>query len=251
MARVKGGGDTHGKPDGGQVSAKSDAHRMAPRSVNPIKSKIRDLRRLLDHNDDLPADVRLEKERALAGYKHDLEAALHEKEKQKMISRYHMVRFFERQKATRNLKRLRRDLAATSNDSSLVRKVQAEIHPAEVDLNYTIYFPLMQKYVGLFSKDKPEKDSHTFPSKSVAKSVRNSIMWKTVEKSMEEGTLDLLREGKSTLGDRSSTASQSRPSANGKHVSLKVRKEEQRARQNPKSHLESEDAGSDGGFFET
>lgn len=251
MARGKVGGGTHRSPDGGQASTNSIAHRMAPRSVNPIKSKIRDLTRLLDHNDDLPADVRLEKERALAAYKHDLEAALHEKEKQKMISKYHMVRFFERQKATRNLKRLRRELAAASNDSTLVGKFRAEIHDAEVDLNYTIYFPLMQKYVGLFPREKPEIDSHSVPTKSGAQPVRTSTMWKAVEKSMREGTLDLLREAKSTLSDQSDIALRNQPSTNGKHIPLKPRKEKERARQESKSHLESEDAASDGGFFET
>lgn len=63
-------------------------------SVNSIKSKIRDLTRSLNHNQDLPAGVRIEKERALAGYKQDLEKAEQEKQKQALITRYHRVRFF-------------------------------------------------------------------------------------------------------------------------------------------------------------
>jgi hypothetical protein len=64
------------------------------RSVNSLKSKIRDLTRSLDHNEGLPAGVRIEKERALTGYKQDLEAAEQEKRKQALITRYHRVRFF-------------------------------------------------------------------------------------------------------------------------------------------------------------
>jgi len=59
-------------------------------SVNSIKSKIRDLTRSLNHNQDLPAGVRIEKERALAGYKQDLEKAEQEKQKQALITRYHL-----------------------------------------------------------------------------------------------------------------------------------------------------------------
>ena len=62
--------------------------------VNPIKSKIHDVTRLLQHAEHLPADVRVEKERELEGYKHDLEKIEEEKRKQHLIKRYHMVRFF-------------------------------------------------------------------------------------------------------------------------------------------------------------
>lgn len=63
-------------------------------SVNRLKAKIRDTNRLLNHAEKLPAGVRIEKERALAGYQYDLEQASKEKRKQKMIGKYHMVRFF-------------------------------------------------------------------------------------------------------------------------------------------------------------
>ena len=64
----------------------------------------------MERADDLPADVRIENERALAAYEQELVAALAEKTRQKMIKKYHMVRFFERQKATRQLKKLRKRL---------------------------------------------------------------------------------------------------------------------------------------------
>lgn len=63
-------------------------------SVNQLKSKIRDLTRALEHSDHLPAGVRIEKERALAGYKQDVEKIHEDKRKNELIKRYHMVRFF-------------------------------------------------------------------------------------------------------------------------------------------------------------
>ena len=60
--------------------------------MNSIKKQLHNLNRQLRL--DLPADIRVEKERAVAGYEQDLELALQEKKKQDMISKYHMVRFF-------------------------------------------------------------------------------------------------------------------------------------------------------------
>lgn len=74
--------------------SKTTPHTSNKHSINLLKSQIRTLTRSLDHNDDLPAGVRIEKERALAGYRQDLEDAEHEKRRQAIISRYHMVRFF-------------------------------------------------------------------------------------------------------------------------------------------------------------
>ena len=62
-------------------------------SINSLKGKIRDLVRLLKL-DGLPADVRVEKERALDGYQADLQRLEEEKEMKFLIRRYHMVRFF-------------------------------------------------------------------------------------------------------------------------------------------------------------
>lgn len=63
-------------------------------SINRLKKKIRDTTRVLNHSDKLPAGVRIEKERALVGYQHDLEQAALKKRRQQMITKYHMVRFF-------------------------------------------------------------------------------------------------------------------------------------------------------------
>ena len=67
-----------------------------PASVNQLKSKIRDLTRALEHSDHLPAGVRIEKERALAGYKQDVEKILDDRRRNELIKKYHMVRFFGR-----------------------------------------------------------------------------------------------------------------------------------------------------------
>jgi hypothetical protein len=63
-------------------------------SVNAIKKRIRDVTRRLERSEDLPANVKLEDERALVAYQQELAAAEAENMRQKMIKKYHMVRFF-------------------------------------------------------------------------------------------------------------------------------------------------------------
>lgn len=63
-------------------------------SVNAIKKRIRDVTRKLERSESLPADVRIEDERALATFQQELASAEAEKFRQKMIKKYHMVRFF-------------------------------------------------------------------------------------------------------------------------------------------------------------
>ena len=64
--------------------------------INALKSKIRSISRVLAKPDKLPANVMVEKARALVGFQHDLAEAEAAKAKRNMIRKYHMVRFFGR-----------------------------------------------------------------------------------------------------------------------------------------------------------
>ena len=79
-----------------QKSPTADPYVPNGTSVNRLKSKIRDLTRLLRRPEKLPADVQVVQERALAGYRQDLERIESAKRRKQMISKYHMVRFFGR-----------------------------------------------------------------------------------------------------------------------------------------------------------
>lgn len=63
-------------------------------SVNAIKKRIRDIKRRLERSRNLPATIRVEDERALAVYEQELATAAEEKARQRIIKKYHMVRFF-------------------------------------------------------------------------------------------------------------------------------------------------------------
>jgi hypothetical protein len=73
-----------------QQMHKKQAHSS---SVNTIKKHIRDITRRLERP-DLPANVLADSERALSAFRQELHQASLEKQTQKMIKKYHMVRFF-------------------------------------------------------------------------------------------------------------------------------------------------------------
>ncbi|EAW11496.1 Efg1 domain-containing protein [Aspergillus clavatus NRRL 1] len=206
-------------------------------SVNELKKRIRDVKRLLNRV-DLPADARIIQERALAGYEKDLEDELARRNRSQMIKKYHFVRFLDRKAATKDLNRLlRREKEISKSDADSATKdgklaaLAKEIHVARVNQNYTIYYPLTQKYIALYAEKKQKKDKKGPTASSDNQSQSDSDggagagsklifsttgvrppMWQVVEKCMEEGTLDLLREGKldAQIGGADSPAPESK-----------------------------------------
>ena len=228
--------------------------RLAPTvSVNSLKSKIRDVTRLLEHSTNLPAGVKVEKERALAGYKQDLEHALQDRDRQKMISKYHKVRFFERQKATRQLKKLKRRLGDPESEDGPLANVKEALYHAEIDLNYTIFYPLDEKYLSLFptSADYPSGNNNKTPNDDTLKAPTSSDrpeMWKVVEASMQEGSLEALREGKLRSKYNADYLSPFRATGNGHSQKMPERPKAKKGIIKNESSMN--DSESDGGFFE-
>ena len=217
-----------------------------------LSDKIHSLRRLLEKAIDMPADVRLEKERELQGYVSDQQRIKAMREKNAVTSRYHFVRFMERKKAERLLKRVEKSFDSVMNgeDGDGVHGVarnetteshdngtkkitygqqalssaerlalqqeayKRQLHEAKVDLNYTLYSPLNQKYISLYPntsksrKDQEDNDRLTDvrdlqeATKDIeAGLLRNDngqkpALWYVVEKAMNDGTLEALRDGK-------------------------------------------------------
>jgi hypothetical protein len=86
-------------------NAAKDADSEYGASANALKNRIRDLKRLLAHVDNVPkhkmsASARIERERELEACEHELEEktmkARETEYRKKMIGKYHQVRFFGR-----------------------------------------------------------------------------------------------------------------------------------------------------------
>ncbi|PYH84029.1 hypothetical protein BO82DRAFT_352423 [Aspergillus uvarum CBS 121591] len=258
-------------------------------SVNDLKKRIRAAKRLLA-KPDLPADVRVTQERALLGYERDLEEEIQSRERSKLIKKYHFVRFLERKTATKEIARLTRkekeltentpDMDAATREKKLA-SVAKKLHVARVNLNYTIYYPLTEKYIALYADVKKNKNAEAEQEQeqeqeedAAGAAEKSSAMWKTVEQCMKDGTLDLLRDGKlnnkerkakstdTGAADKSTKSKKSarehpdayKSSARAKGDDRKQNKKKSNAKQDD---YEMPDAGnndggdeSDGGFFE-
>lgn len=161
--------------------AKHDRKNMSTRIIS--------LRKLLSHaGNELPADVRAEKERELAALQIDQESKRATEQHDKMVGKYHFIRFIERKKAERALKSAKKRLEAAESqrvnsiaeeDSAGAGKhpqrgtttamtgdqhvdtereeLKKQLHNAEVDLNYTLYAPLNRKYHSIFVTDAQVK----------------------------------------------------------------------------------------------
>ncbi|OQV04579.1 hypothetical protein CLAIMM_09439 [Cladophialophora immunda] len=179
---------------------------------------------------ELPGTVRQEKERELSALLFDQKKARLAQDGRKNLQRYHFVRFMERKKAERAMKKLLKERDSEHyNEPAYKSEIDKMIHVTEVDINYTKYAPLGEKYISLFvvgendkKKNKPEinrsdlgrlEKDHQDEIDQFADQLSNVVrsatgakppMWYEVEKLMEEGEakLEALREGKLTTGNR-------------------------------------------------
>ncbi|KAI9166841.1 rRNA-processing protein EFG1 [Paramyrothecium foliicola] len=176
-------------------------HKAKEGSIEWAKKRARNIERLFSRNQDLPANVRNDLERELAAHKATITDKAFQKRRSAMISKYHMVRFFERKKASRLVKQLRRKLEQAS-DGADNDALKCELHVAEVDEAYTLYHPHAEPYISLYGASKSEEaddDSEEVQKTSAAQAALKAErppMWSVVEKTMAEGTdaLTKLRE---------------------------------------------------------
>ncbi|KAL2130407.1 hypothetical protein VTI74DRAFT_6516 [Chaetomium olivicolor] len=169
-------------------------------SLNAIKKRARAIERLLARDNlKLPANKQNELERELAAHKQRIEDAHHKKERSKMIQKYHMVRFFERKKALRFAKQLEKKVAQATDPEELAQ-LKADLHIAQVDIDYAIYYPFMEPYVSLYagvaSGGKDVKDEKGEEEKNAAARYLHTPrppMWSVIEKTREEGKAALER----------------------------------------------------------
>lgn len=147
-------------------------HKKSYRNANP-STRIKSLQKQLDHASaaTMPANILAEKERELAFLKSGQQQKQSKYERSKIIGRYHKIRFFERKKAERTLKRLRKTverIEAGSASPSEAKPTSDDLSRAQVDILYTLYAPLEKKYIAIFPQDLSEDWRNKKPHKSEA-----------------------------------------------------------------------------------
>ena len=111
--------------------------------VSRIKKRIRDTERLLK-KPGLAATKQVEAERALAAFKAELDGAAHRKAEAKRSKKYHMVKFVERKKALRALRK------PDAGDAELAH------------FYYITRYPRDKKYRALYATENATPESHWF-----------------------------------------------------------------------------------------
>lgn len=135
--------------------------------------------------------------------------------------------------------------------------LKEKVHRAQVDLNYTLYYPLNEKYTGLYKgTSATDSPNTTMPDptlgtyESTSETVKPS-MWGIVEKCMEDGTLEALREGKlSNQSIRDEIKGSTPNDARKSKTKPRKRPKNKRPKKIRQTVQEAKDAESDEGFFE-
>ncbi|EEU46070.1 uncharacterized protein NECHADRAFT_100142 [Fusarium vanettenii 77-13-4] len=182
-------------------------HRPNEGTSGWAKKRTRTIERLLKRNHDLPANVHNDLERELAALKSTVSDKAFQKKRSAMISKYHMVRFFERKKASRLAKQLRKKIEETEAPEEL-EELKRDLHVAEVDEAYTQHFPHAETYISLYPVDKREKDADDDKNDYTPLKQRGLLhterppIWSEVEQALKEGPSALrgLRERRSPGG---------------------------------------------------
>ena len=93
-------------------------------------------------------------------------------------------------------------MSKTEQESEEYVDLKEKIHRADVDLNYTLYCPLAEKYTSLYKcTDDAGNSSTTLGNDSMISQGSESLvhrppLWSVVQACMAEGTLWALRDGK-------------------------------------------------------
>ncbi|KAK7969139.1 hypothetical protein PG996_002422 [Apiospora saccharicola] len=231
--------------------------KVRPNNLNWVKKRARTIERHFRTGQNLPADKRNDLERELAHYKQKIQEASGGKQRKQMIKKYHMVRFFERKKADKLAKQIKKQLDACEDDKER-KQLEKDLHVAEIDGQYARNFPFLEAYVSLYpvkslglttqGGEQPETAS------TAAQALRNERppLWHTIEQAAAEGipALIAIRErdihkGHSRAGKKAKAEDATSSSTGGKQKDVKMKDSNSTAQADDDSSDES-----DGGFFE-
>jgi hypothetical protein len=230
------------------------------RPINDLKTSIRNLQRLLARAPDastgkeaLPPKVRIVKERELASAQHELAESQSAEARSKMIARYHKVRFFDRQKATKRLKRAKKAMKEVEDDAEKREAFALEADECELDVQYAMFYPLDVPYVALYPSVRKVEGKEEEGAKGEVERQGDKAMRALLKKCAAEGKLDALRNGKLDKegnlkavekGDGEDEKPKSKKKAEGKEATTGSKRKAET--------VEPEASGdeSDGGFFE-
>ncbi|KAG9303196.1 hypothetical protein G9A89_000731 [Geosiphon pyriformis] len=117
--------------------------------ISSLKKKIRDIERILRLG-TLSAEKRVYSERSLKALKLKLVEKKADSIEKLIHDKYRMVKFFERQKITRKIKKYEKELQEPNLLKDQRKAISEKLLELQADLNYVIHYPAQKKYLSLF-----------------------------------------------------------------------------------------------------
>ncbi|KMT12669.1 hypothetical protein BVRB_4g091250 [Beta vulgaris subsp. vulgaris] len=142
-----------------QVAGRKPKNSHQPKGVGEVtnkpkaaslKNQVRSTERLL--RKDLPPEVRVAQERKLEGLKKQQDLHNRLAVERKIFLRNRKIKFFERRKIERRLRRLEKHLRSSSGQAQ-EKENSEELSRLKEDLEYVRFFPKTEKYVSLYCGD--------------------------------------------------------------------------------------------------
>ncbi|ERS97199.1 uncharacterized protein SPSK_02659 [Sporothrix schenckii 1099-18] len=241
-------------------------HARRPESSNWAKKRARTIERRLRNPDSLPANVQRDLESELAALRRQIEERQSKRVRAHMISKYHMLRFFERKKAIRRQKQLKKQHDAT-DDAAEKAELAQDLAVAEIDVLYPQYYPFLEPYVSLYPQSKKGKDGEDDKEDKEDKDGKSTApfsrsprppMWEEIKAAYEAGGLRALQNIRDRQppkeGKQSKDAKGSKPSKASKASKADKagtdNKPGKTAKSKESKKVEVESDSDDGGFFE-
>jgi len=169
-----------------------------------------------------------------------------------MIARYHKVRFFDRQKATKRLKRARKAMKEVEDDAEKREALALEADECEVDVQYAMYYPLDVAYVALYPSVRKVEGKEEEGQAAEVQRQGDAAMRALLVKCAKEGKLDALRNGKLDKDGNYKKVEEVNDEDAQPKSKKKTESKEATGSKRKAETIEPEASGdeSDGGFFE-
>ncbi len=159
-------------------------------------------------------------------------------------------------------KQLEKKIAAAENPEEASR-LKADLHVAQVDIDYAIYYPFMEPYISLYASAASAEKDETNTAAQYLRTPRPP-MWTVIEKTREAGQAALEKLQNRRPQGASTEAAQEPAEHNGPAKDSSSKKAKKRAsreeakpsKSRPNTAAEpsrannEEDESDDGGFFE-
>ncbi|KDO25882.1 hypothetical protein SPRG_08824 [Saprolegnia parasitica CBS 223.65] len=133
-------------PTAGTILRLKKAGVKPKKKTQSLKNKLRNLERLLK-KDTLPDDIRSAKTEELAELQAQVDAKLQQETEREISLKYRKVKFFDRRRIMRTLKKLKAQITATPT-----KALEDAYEAAKKDMMYIFYYPKGEKYINLFAE---------------------------------------------------------------------------------------------------